>query len=229
MRSRIGQKMDETRAYYEKYWNDPAAAPPSSDPTTDVRKAILKGAVSQLSPKGKALDVGCGGAEFTAFLQELGFKAMGIDLSEKAIAFGKRQYPAMDLRVGTPTDLLAEFKGAFQVAWSTEVIEHVFDVYGFLTAVQALLEPKGKLILTTPFHGRVKNILIGLSGYAEHYKPFGGHIRFFDKRSMDATLRHCGFTPTRWTGFGRIWPVYKSFFVVAEKTHDPLPPPPADA
>ena len=54
------------------------------------------------------------------------------------------------------------------------------------------------------------------------------HIRFFDRRSLGRCLRHCGFTPREWKGFGRPWPLYKSFFVTAEKTHEPQPRPPAD-
>src|SRR5690349_1330201 len=108
--------MNDAQAYYERYWTDPAAAPPSSDPTTEVRKTILKAAVGELTPKGRALDVGCGGGEFTAFLDGLGFQTMGFDLSEKAIAFAKRRYPALDLKVGTPSDIPGELRGKFQVA-----------------------------------------------------------------------------------------------------------------
>lgn len=220
--------MDNERDYYERYWADPAAAPPSADPTTPQRKALLKQSLAALSADAKVLDLGCGTGEFSQFLASLGYRPLGLDLSERAIAAAKSRVPNLDFRAGTPEMFASEFAGRFAAIWSSEVIEHVFDVYGFLTAAHACLKPGGLIVLTTPYHGLIKNLLIDLGGYANHYQPFAGHIRFFDRRSLDRCLRHCGFTPRRWAGFGRPWPLYKSFFVTAEKTHEPQPRPPAD-
>ena len=221
--------MSLTGSYYEKYWEDPHSAPPSSDPTTAERKALLKRALREIPAGSAVLDAGCGVGEFTQFIHELGFRATGIDLSERAIAFAKRSYPERDFRIGVPEDFSAEFADRFGAIWSSEVIEHVFDVYGFLRALHHSLAPQGRLLLTTPYHGLLKNVLINLGNHHVHYKPFGGHIRFFNKRSLGYCLNYCGFTVRTWSAFGRMWPLYKSFFVVAERTHDPNPPPPADS
>ena len=218
-----------TQGYYERYWADPAAAPPADDPTTPERRRRLKAALADLPAGARVLDLGCGTGEFTECLAGLGYDATGIDLSGNAIAVARQRFPQRRFLQGLPEDHGAAFAGRFDAAWSTEVIEHVFDVYGFLAAAHRALVPGGRLVMTTPYHGLLKNWLIDLRGYATHYNPFGGHIRFFDRRSLDRCRRHCGFTPRRWDGFGRPWPLYKSFFVVAERTHEVSPPPPADS
>lgn len=214
--------------YYERYWADPMAAPPLNDPTTPVRKQMLRDALAGLPQGARVLDAGCGGGDFSEVINSFGYTATGTDLSESAIRFARNRFPKLDFAVGGPETLLPDHAGKFAAAWSSEVIEHVYDVYGFLCAVHECLAPGGILVLTTPYHGLIKNIVIDLFNYAKHYDPFAGHIRFFDKRSLDRVLRHCGFTPIKWMGYGRPWPLYKSFFVVASKTHKPSPPAAAD-
>jgi 2-polyprenyl-3-methyl-5-hydroxy-6-metoxy-1,4-benzoquinol methylase len=222
--------MNSTTEYYERYWADPHTAPPAGDPTTAERQALLKRALQrQVPPGGAVLDAGCGAGEFTDFIDRLGYKAVGTDLSEAAVGFARRRYPNSQFRVCTPEQVADELAGQFDAIWSSEVIEHIFDVYSFLVALNKVCKPGGHLILTTPYHGVAKGVMISMFGHAAHFNPFGGHIRFFDKSSLNACLAHCGFTATHWSGFGRFWPLYKSFFVVARKTGEPRPLPPADS
>ena len=51
----------------------------------------------------------------------------------------------------------------------------------------------------------------------------GQHIRFFDTKGMDTCLRTFGFEPVHWWGYGRPWPFWKSFFVVAKKVRQAAP------
>jgi len=221
--------MIEIRDYYDRYWADPLHAPPSCDPTTPVRKMRLQAALRDLPPKARILDVGCGVGEFADFLAQLGFVPVGLDLSANAVQCARQRFPQYDFRVGGPELFAGEFAGQFQSAWVSEVLEHVFDVYGFLTAVHQCLAPGGRIVLTMPYHGLLKNLVLDFANYARHYQPFGGHIRFFNKPSLKNCLNVCGFSPRKWSGIGRPWPFYKSFFVVAEKTHEPLPRPPANS
>lgn len=219
--------MSKTEAYYERYWTDPDAAPPAQDPTTGDRKQLLAEALRGL-PGRAVLDVGCGMGIFTEFLAKEGFEPVGMDLSEKAIAVAQKRVPQASYLIGTIEQHAEALRGRFHAVWCSEVIEHIFDIYGFLAAINECLAPSGRLVITTPYHGLLKNLLISLRGYAHHYNPFGGHIRFFDKTSLGMCLRHCGFRVVRWAGIGRTWPLYRSFFVTAEKIGQPLPPPPAE-
>ncbi len=65
-----------------------------------------------------------------------------------------------------------------------EVIEHLYSPLTCLINVASWLKDNGYLILTTPYHGYMKNILIALlNKFDKHYNPLrdGGHIKFFLK------------------------------------------------
>ncbi len=95
------------------------------------------------------------------------------------------------------------------------------DVKEKLTAdFQRVLKPGGTLVLTTPYHGLAKNIMVDLLNYAGHYDPMGQHIRFFDTKGLRRCVESFGFTPKHWWGYGRPWPFWKSFFLVATKTSE---------
>lgn len=220
--------MNETQQYYEQYWSDPSAAPPLQDPTTPARKRLLAEALQGLGGR-RVLDVGCGAGIFTEHLKELGYEPVGLDVSEKALRFAQQRVPGAEFHAGLIEDHIERFRGQFHAIWCSEVIEHVFDVYGLLTSMHKCLAPGGRLVLTTPYHGLLKNLLIDLRNYPGHYNPFGGHIRFFDRTSLRRCLEHCGFEVLWWRGIGRTWPLYRSFFMVAQKAGEPAPRPPADS
>jgi len=163
-----------------------------------------------------AVDLGCGTGEFTVFLSELGFRPVGVDVSSKALAEARTRYP--NLKFETIKDGYLPFSdSSVGLIWSSEVIEHVFDVMGWLAEANRSLKPGGIMILTTPYHGFFKMLVVSLINFGRHFDPLGSHIRFFDKRSLARCLLAAGLRPKVWCGYGRPWPFWKSFFVVAEK------------
>jgi len=73
---------------------------------------------------------------------------------------------------------------SFAAVWSTEVIEHVLDIKDFLDEINRVLRPGGLLILTTPYHGILKNLFIVLLKFDRHFNPEGSNIRYFDKKGL---------------------------------------------
>jgi SAM-dependent methyltransferase len=206
--------MPSIERYYEQYWEKPEDY---ADPSTPERRALLKRVVQGLPAHARILDVGCGAGDFCDFFRNLGFDAEGTDLSHAAIAHAQRTYPDIAFHAGDIEALLPAAARSFDVAFSSEVIEHLFDVARWLGAINQLLKSDGLLILTTPYHGLVKNLAIDLFGYSRHYDPLGQHIRFFDKAGLSRCLKLTGFVPLSWSGYGRPWPFWKSMFVVARK------------
>lgn len=96
----------------------------------------------------KILDLGCGTGWFTAKLAHFG-RAIGIDLSEKAIAMAKSRYPHITFLAGNLFELSLPAEH-FDVIVSQEVIAHVKDQVVYLDWVASVLKPGGYLILTTP-------------------------------------------------------------------------------
>jgi ubiquinone/menaquinone biosynthesis C-methylase UbiE len=83
---------------YKNHWH---YSNPSQELATLLAAVIVR--------KGSALDLGCGAGVETMFLAENGFRASGIDISDKAIELAKssakRRRLRIDFRTGTVLDL----------------------------------------------------------------------------------------------------------------------------
>ena len=203
--------------FYERYWQHPESEPEQGQLVVQ-RKRMLRVALTNFEPRAQVLDAGCGNGVFTAFLSELGFDAKGIDISGTAIGKARQRYPGIRFEVASLEDGLPFKNEEFDVIWCTEVLEHLFDVEAALAEINRVLRANGKLVLTMPYHGLVKNIAISVLSFDRHYDPGGPHIRFFTRRSLHLCLRRAGFVLERSEGVGRFWPVWMSHFVVARKT-----------
>ena len=204
--------------FYEHYWQQPPGTPHCTESLVHERKALLQAVLSDLPKAATMLDAGCGRGTFTAFLHNLGFRMIGIDISRAAIAFARQQYPKVQFAVASLEGQFPFRDENFTAVWCTEVLEHLFDVRATLAELNRVLRPGGKLVLTTPYHGFIKNLLIVFLSFDRHYDPYGEHIRFFSRHSLQRCLEQSGFVVEHWTGVGRSWPVWMSQFVVARKT-----------
>ena len=97
------------------------------------------------------LDAGCGVGYGTAYLAETARRAVGVDLSEEAIAYARERYgaenvefEAMDLAALNLPD------ASFDVVCSFETIEHVPDRERVLAEFARVLRDDGTLLVSTP-------------------------------------------------------------------------------
>lgn len=107
--------------------------------------------------------------------------------------------------------------GSIDFVFSSEVIEHVYDTENAVREISRVLKPGGKLLVTTPFHGLFKNLVLVLFGFDIHFNPIGPHIRFFTKRSLTELLRGYGLHACEYGYYGRFYPLSHSILVIAQK------------
>jgi hypothetical protein len=72
-------------------------------------------------------------------------------------------------------------------------------------------------VLTTPYHGRAKNVALALLCFDKHFAVNGDHIRFYTDAALRSSLERAGFVVERVRHFGRFWPLSAGVFVSARK------------
>jgi ubiquinone/menaquinone biosynthesis C-methylase UbiE len=171
--------------YYEQLWE---RLPDGIEPQWfERRRAFLLGAAR---PGERALDLGCGAGEFTAALAGAGVDVVGADVAEAALERARRRHPGLRF-VNVPFDGPLPFEDcSFELVWAGEVIEHVADTAEWLSEVRRVLSPGGRLLVTTPSHGRLRLALFGVAAFSE---PLGDHLHLYTRRSLAELLGEFGF------------------------------------
>ena len=76
----------------------------------------------------------------------------------------------------------------------------------------SLLVPGGRLVLTTPSHGRLRLALHGIERYSE---PLGDHLHLYTRRSLAAVLGDLGFDRIRVRALGGVPPLRRMLVATA--------------
>jgi len=187
---------------------------PASEPTFNLRIGAALNIVGSV-PK-RILDFGCGAGDASKRFVESGHQVVGIDISATGIKLAKEKVPGAEFELIHSESEIPLSDHSFDVCFCSEVIEHLLDGQGFIRETYRLLVPGGLFLITVPYHGWIKNLLIITFGFESHFHPDSGHIRFFSKRSISQSLQTGGFCVERITGIGRR-PVWKTMFIVARK------------
>ena len=137
--------------------------------------------VGSLEPARHALDLGCGDGAVSAAIRAE--RLTVADVSGVALARARERVPEAEVVELEPDAPLPFADGAFDLVICTETIEHVHDLQLFLSEVRRVLEPGGRLAVTTP----ANRFLI------RPPDPLSPHLRHLTKRSLRALLGQMGF------------------------------------
>jgi 2-polyprenyl-3-methyl-5-hydroxy-6-metoxy-1,4-benzoquinol methylase len=171
--------------YYDELWE--RLPEDLVEPDAELRSRFLLG---EVSAGVRVLDLGCGAGWFTARLAAVGALPIGIDVARAAIERARTEHPGLDFRLVRIGEPLPIEDNAFDVVWASEVIEHVADTARWLSEVRRVLVPRGRLLLTTPSHGRLRVVLGGIERFSE---PLGDHLHLYTRKSLTRTLAEFGF------------------------------------
>jgi SAM-dependent methyltransferase len=183
---------DRVRQFYEDFWADMPADP---EPWAWARRRALL--LGELRPGDRVLDLGCGAGRFVAALREAGADVVGVEIAEAALERARAVAPGADLRRLEDDGTIPLEHASVDLVWCSEVLEHAADVAALLHETRRVLRPDGRLLVTVPYHGRVKDVLLALGRFETHFDPLGQHLRFFTRRALAATLDATGFEPVR--------------------------------
>ena len=193
---------------------------PGAPHTASYLTAQILATCRQVSAK-RVLDLGCGKGTLCGALSGAGFDVVGCDPSEDGIGFARRSYPKIRFHlVGVYDDPAVLNPDCFDVVVSTEVIEHIFLPRSLPRFASKVLRHGGHLILTTPYHGYIKNVAMAVTGKLDrHFTALwdGGHIKFWSRATLSRLLSEEGFSVTGFIGAGRIPYLWKSMILISQK------------
>jgi 2-polyprenyl-3-methyl-5-hydroxy-6-metoxy-1,4-benzoquinol methylase len=174
--------------------------------------------VKKLEGVQSICDLGCGNGHITGRLAALGYYVTGVDASASGIQIAQRTYPGVEF-VHALIDRDISL-GQFDLVISSDVIEHLYRPSDLLDAAGLLLKPGGQILLGTPYHGYLKNLVLAATGKMDaHFSALhdGGHIKFFSVNSLSTLMRAHGFDDLRFTFYGRAPWLWKNMICHARK------------
>lgn len=186
-----------------------------------IEKALAGAAIKPGAGSVRLFDAGCGNGYIASHFRAKGFAVAGCDASPQGVEHAKKANPGARFEVCSVYDSLADkFGDGWDVVVSSEVIEHLYDPRCFVGRIRELLKPDGLLIVTTPYHGYLKNLALALTNnFDGHFTALwdGGHIKFWSYATLKSLLSEQGFTDFRFYGAGRAPWLWKSMVVSARK------------
>lgn len=201
--------------FYEKYWSDN-----KDNHLSDFNLKWPK--LKKFIPIEKGIvivDFGCGNGQIIQEMKKINSQAeyVGIDVSETALKSAEVILPDCKFYKIEDGGNLPLENNSIDFIFSSEVIEHIYDTENAIAELYRILKSGGKLLLTVPYHGLIKNLLVALFAFDKHFNPTGPHIRFFSQKSLFHLLETRGFEIIKYGYYGRIYPISHSIFVLAHK------------
>jgi len=169
----------------------------------------------------RVIDIGAGNGMLCGQMLNEGFDVVGVEYDQKGVDIARESYrtiPFYNYGVQDDPKQLLNAEKPFDVAVSTEVVEHLFSPHLLPKYAKGVLKDGGFLIITTPYHGYLKNLALSvLDKWDLHHSPLwhGGHIKFWSRKTLTQLLQMNGFFVVGFYGVGRVPFLWKSMILVA--------------
>ena len=157
--------------------------------------------ISKLISSKKILDIGSGTGEFLSYMKIKRFDTYGVEIAKKARELSIKNHGLF------VKDSLSSLKEKnFDIITMWHVLEHVYDLDGYMKKIKSLLNDKGIVIIAVPNHK-----CFDQKFYGKHWAGWDVplHLWHFDKESMLKLSKKYGFE------ISSIHPLYFDSFYVS--------------
>ncbi len=142
----------------------------------------------------RVVDIGCSRGQFVGFAGEAGYTAEGVEPAPDIAAAAR----ALGLNVRTGLLEEQQFPDAtFDAASLFEVVEHLREPLPLLRECARILKPGGILLVSTGNAASWTVTAMGARWDYFHIEKDGGHISFFNPRSIAILAQNAGFRVER--------------------------------
>jgi 2-polyprenyl-3-methyl-5-hydroxy-6-metoxy-1,4-benzoquinol methylase len=172
----------------------------------------------------RVLDLGAGNGALCEQIASAGYEVAGVEYDKAGVELARKSHPEIPFyNFGVQDDpaVLLSHEQVFDAVVSTEVIEHLFSPHLLPIYAKGALKQGGYLIITTPYHGYLKNLALAIFDKWDHHHTVlwhGGHIKFWSRATLTQLLNENGFQVVDFSGVGRLPYMWKSMVLVAQKT-----------
>lgn len=143
--------------------------------------------IKKIKSTGFLLDVGCGPGTFLKLAQEGGFKVSGVELSNEAVSFCKKE--GLNVYHGTINSNKLRSK-RFDIITAFQLLEHVQKPDKFLNGIYRRLKPNGIILLTTPDREGIAPRILGKHWFGYYNLE---HNYYFTITSLKNLINKAGF------------------------------------
>lgn len=185
-----------------------------------VESVLTKHFENHPNESKRVFDLGCGNGSVANYLDSLGYEVTGVDPSTTGIRQANESFPKLSMSVGSAYDDLKARFGQFPALISLEVVEHVYAPRDYARTVADLISPNGIAIISTPYHGYLKNLALALSGRMDKHftaRWDHGHIKFWSIATLSQLFAEQGMVCENAYRVGRIPMLAKSMILVFRK------------
>ena len=155
----------------------------------------------------RILDIGCGGGLLCEPMARLGATIIGADAAARNIPVAQIHADHSGLTIDyrhTTAEAMADAGEQFDVVLNMEVVEHVADPHGYLTACQRLLK-SGGLHLCSTINRNPKSFAVAIVGaeWVMRWLPKGTHewSKFITPNELFKLLSDAGLEPVDRKGY----------------------------
>lgn len=202
-----------SKSFYERYWKHQDVLDDFQYKWPTIKKLLPP------NSNIKLLDFGCGTGKVLSEVVNLrsDFQIFGVDVATKALQVAKKRISTGDFRLIRENQKIPFPTNTFDLILALDVLEHIYDTGTAFTELARVLKPKGILIITVPYNGKLKLLLATLVAFDRYFDPYSPHIRFFKESTIRRCLTDAELIPKKFGYFGRFFPLSNGMYVIATK------------
>ena len=144
----IDKQLQDQQELYDKGWRGELERGKEQRGNLQTNLEFLA-RTDRLKPHDRVLEIGCGIGTVVAELAGRGYDAVGTDISDVAIAYGRDKYQGVRLEVQAAEELAFPDE-SFEVVLSFDLFEHIARIDMHVAEVRRVLKPGGYYLFQTP-------------------------------------------------------------------------------